>query len=173
MVELLASSHNSNLCTVYAFAASMKVHVLPQVEHVDKTIKRRGVRICTAATIGLFTISYQSGSHAMQYVYLIIAICAETVATTALKMSEAFTRLVPSIVVVIGYSVSFYLLSLCLKSMKVGVVYALWSGLGIVLITIIGIFYFKQRLDVAGILGMGLIVAGVIVLNVFSNVQAH
>ena len=82
----------------------------------------------------------------MHYLYLLVAICAETLATSALKMSESFTRLVPSLVVVVGYAASFYLLSLCLKTMKVGFVYAIWSGLGIVLISIIGIFMRKKRI---------------------------
>ncbi|MBN1589617.1 MAG: multidrug efflux SMR transporter [Pirellulales bacterium] len=109
----------------------------------------------------------------MHYLYLIIAICAETVATSALKMSEEFTRPLPSLVVVVGYSASFYLLSLCLKTMKVGFVYAVWSGLGIVLISIIGVFCFKQRVDAAGLIGIVLIVVGIVVLNAFSNIQAH
>ena len=109
----------------------------------------------------------------MHYLYLLVAICTETVATSALKMSESFTRLVPSLVVVVGYAASFYLLSLCLKTMKVGFVYAIWSGLGIVLISIIGICFFKQRIDLAGVIGMGLIVAGVVVLNAFSSIEAH
>jgi small multidrug resistance pump len=109
----------------------------------------------------------------MHYLYLIIAICTEVIATSALKKSEAFTKLVPSLIVIVGYSASFYLLSLTLKHMKVGIVYAVWSGLGIVLVTIVGVFYFKQRVDLAGFLGLGLIIAGVVVLNVFSNVQTH
>lgn len=109
----------------------------------------------------------------MPYVYLIIAVGVETIATTSLKMSESFTKLVPSLVTILGYAISFYLLSLCLKTMKVGFAYAMWSGLGIVLITIIGVIAFKQKIDLAGMLGMGLIIAGVVVLNVFSNVQAH
>jgi small multidrug resistance pump len=109
----------------------------------------------------------------MPYLYLLAAICAETIATSALKMSESFTRLVPSLVVVAGYSTSFYLLSICLKTMKLGYVYAIWCGLGIVLISLIGVFFFKQRIDLPGILGMALIVAGVVVLNVFSNVRTQ
>ncbi|MBN2217093.1 MAG: multidrug efflux SMR transporter [Pirellulales bacterium] len=109
----------------------------------------------------------------MPHLYLILAICAETIGTSALKTCHGFTRLVPSLVVVAGYSTSFYLLSLCLRTMKIGFVYAVWSGLGIVLISIIGVFYFKQRIDPAGLLGLGLIIAGVVVLNVFSDIQAH
>jgi len=109
----------------------------------------------------------------MQYLCLFIAICTETFATTALKSCESFTRLVPSLVVVAGYSVSFYLLSICLRTMKIGLIYAVWSGLGIVLVSIIGVFYFKQRLDLAGIIGIGLIVAGVVVLNAVSAVESH
>ena len=109
----------------------------------------------------------------MQFLLLFIAVCTETIATSALKTSESFTRLVPSLIVIAGYGISFFLLSICMRTMKVGTVYAIWSGLGIVLISIIGIVYFKQRLDLAGVIGMCLIVAGVVVLNAFSNIQAH
>lgn len=108
----------------------------------------------------------------MPYLYLLLAIIAEVTATSALKMSESFTRLTPSLVVVAGYSLSFYLLSHCLKTMKVGMVYALWSGLGILLISTIGVVLFKQRIDLPGVVGIILITAGVIVLNVFSSIQA-
>jgi len=111
--------------------------------------------------------------YTMPYLYLLIAICTETIATSALKTSESFTKLLPSLIVVAGYATSFYLLSLCLKTMKVGFVYAVWSGLGIVLISLAGILFFKQRIDLPGIIGMALIVAGVVVLNAFSNIQAH
>jgi multidrug transporter EmrE-like cation transporter len=101
------------------------------------------------------------------------AIVAEVVGTSALKASEGFTRLVPSVVVVLGYAVAFYCLSLVLKTLPVGVAYAVWSGLGIVLITLVAFFMYGQKIDLAGLLGMGLIVAGVVVLNVFSKASAH
>jgi small multidrug resistance pump len=107
------------------------------------------------------------------YVLLAVAIVAEVVATSALRASEGFTRLVPSTVVVIGYCISFYLLSLTLKSIPVGIVYAVWSGAGIVLITLVAALLFKQIPDLPAVIGMGLIVAGVVVLNVFSKVSAH
>jgi small multidrug resistance pump len=107
------------------------------------------------------------------YVLLAIAIVAEVVATSALRASEGFTRLVPSTVVVIGYCISFYLLSLTLKSIPVGIVYAVWSGAGIVLITLVAALLFKQIPDLPAVIGMSLIVAGVVVLNVFSKVSAH
>src|ERR1700712_2447268 len=87
--------------------------------------------------------------------------------------SDGFSRLVPSVIVVIGYGISFYLLSLTLKSLPVGIVYAVWSGAGIVLITLVAALLFKQVPDLPAVLGMGLIVAGVIVLNVFSKVSPH
>ncbi|WP_300651663.1 multidrug efflux SMR transporter [Hydrogenophaga sp.] len=102
-----------------------------------------------------------------------LAIVAEVIGTTALKASESFTRLVPSLVVVVGYGVAFYCLSLVLKSVPVGVAYAIWSGLGIVLITAVAWLLYGQRIDLAGLIGMGLIVAGVVVLNVFSKATAH
>src|ERR1700738_3186763 len=104
------------------------------------------------------------------YVLLAVAIVAEVVATSALRASEGFSRLVPSVIVVIGYGISFYLLSLTLKSLPVGIVYAVWSGAGIVLITLVAALLFKHIPDLPAVLGMGLIVAGVIVLNVFSKV---
>jgi small multidrug resistance pump len=107
------------------------------------------------------------------YVLLAVAIVAEVVATSALRASEGFTRLIPSTVVVIGYCISFYLLSLTLKSIPVGIVYAVWSGAGIVLITLVAALLFKQIPDLPAVIGMSLIVAGVVVLNVFSKVSAH
>jgi small multidrug resistance pump len=104
---------------------------------------------------------------------LAVAIVAEVVATSALRASDGFTRLVPSLVVVAGYGLSFYLLSLTLRTLPVGIVYAIWSGAGIVLITAVAAFLFKQVPDLPAVLGMGLIVAGVVVLNVFSKVSAH
>nr|WP_132451175.1 SMR family transporter [Paraburkholderia sp. BL8N3] len=107
------------------------------------------------------------------YVLLAIAIVAEVVATSALRASDGFTRLIPATVVVVGYGISFYLLSLTLRSIPVGIVYAVWSGAGIVLITLVAALLFKQIPDLPAVLGMGLIVAGVVVLNVFSKVSAH
>ena len=102
-----------------------------------------------------------------------LAIVAEVIGTTALKASESFTRLVPSLIVVVGYGVAFYCLSLVLKSVPVGIAYAVWSGLGIVLITAVAWLLYGQRIDLAGVIGMGLIIAGVVVLNVFSKASVH
>ncbi|WP_192631675.1 SMR family transporter [Lysobacter sp. OAE881] len=104
---------------------------------------------------------------------LLVAIVAEVVATTALKSSEGFTRLVPSVVVVIGYGVTFYFLSLTLKSVPVGIAYAVWSGLGVVLITAVAWALYGQKLDAWAILGMALIVSGVLVMNLLSKSSAH
>jgi len=109
----------------------------------------------------------------MQWLYLAIAIAAEVVGTSSLRASEGFTKLVPSLVVVAGYGLAFFFLSLTLKEIPVGVAYAIWSGAGVTLIAAIGWIFFGQRLDAAAILGMGLIVAGVVVLNVFSKSAAH
>ena len=109
----------------------------------------------------------------MTYFYLTIAIIAEVAATSALKASEEFTRLVPSLVVVIGYGVAFYFMTLVLRVIPVGITYAIWSGLGIVLVTVVGIFLYRQMPDVPALIGMGLIVAGVVVINVFSKTVAH
>jgi len=109
----------------------------------------------------------------MPYVYLAVAIVAEVIATSALKASEEFSKTIPSLIVVVGYGVAFYCLSLVLRSIPVGVAYAIWSGLGIVLIGLVGWVVFQQKLDLAAILGMGLIIAGVVVINVFSDTAGH
>lgn len=107
------------------------------------------------------------------YVYLGIAIVSEVIATTALKASDGFTRWWPSVVTVVGYAVAFYCLALTLRLIPTGVAYAIWSGVGIVLISIVGWVAFKQSLDWPAIVGMGLIVAGVVVINVFSATVRH
>ncbi|NND19832.1 MAG: multidrug efflux SMR transporter [Silicimonas sp.] len=109
----------------------------------------------------------------MHYFALFAAIIAETVGTSALQASQQFTRIGPSILVVISYSLAFYLLSIALKVMPVGVVYAIWSGLGIVLIALAGLVIFGQKLDLAAVLGLALIIAGVAVLQLFSTATPH
>ncbi|ATH76578.1 MULTISPECIES: DMT family transporter [Halomonadaceae] len=109
----------------------------------------------------------------MTFVYLVLAIVAEVVATSALKASEGFTRPVPSLLVVVGYGVAFYLLSLVLRTLPVGIAYAIWAGLGIVLVTLVGIVVFGEKPDVPAVLGITLIVAGVVTLQVFSNMNVH
>ena len=104
---------------------------------------------------------------------LLIAIVAEVIATSALKASDGFTKLLPSVITVLGYGVAFYCLSLTLKHIPVGVAYAVWSGLGVVLITAVSWVLFGQKLDAPALIGMGLIVAGVIVMNVFSKSVSH
>ena len=105
--------------------------------------------------------------------YLDVAIVSEVAATSALKASEGFTRLWPSLLVVAGYAAAFYFLSLTLKSIPVAVAYAVWSGVGIALIALIGWLFFKQALDAPTLLGLALIVAGVLVLNLFSKSSGH
>ncbi|WP_242109334.1 DMT family transporter [Luteimonas aquatica] len=107
------------------------------------------------------------------YLYLIAAIAAEVIATSALKASDGFSRPGPSVVVVVFYGLAFWCLSIVLKTVPVGVAYAIWSGLGIVLVTLIAWIVFKQSLDAAALAGIGLIVAGVAVLQVFSKSGAH
>jgi len=109
----------------------------------------------------------------MTYLCLALAIIAEVTATSALKASEEFTKLAPSIIVIVGYCISFYLLTLVLRVIPVGITYAIWSGLGIVLVTIAGVFLYKQTPDFPAIIGMGLIILGVIVINVFSKTTSH
>ena len=109
----------------------------------------------------------------MGYLYLSIAIIAEVIATSALKASEEFSQLVPSIIVVVGYGIAFYFLALVLRTIPVGISYAIWSGVGTVLIAIVAAIAFKQIPDTAAIIGMSLIVLGVVVINVFSNTAGH
>lgn len=109
----------------------------------------------------------------MLYLYLILAITLEVIGTSALKMTDGFTRLVPSVVTLASYGLSFYLLSLTLRVMPVGVVYALWSGTGIVLVALIGYAAFGQRLDLPAVVGLSLIIAGVLIVNLFSRTVGH
>jgi small multidrug resistance pump len=106
-------------------------------------------------------------------IFLIGAIICEVIATTALAASEQFSRLFPSIIVVVGYALAFYLLSHALKVMPVGVVYAVWSGLGVVFVAILGYLVFGQKLDLAAVAGIALIIAGVLVLNLLSSSSGH
>ncbi len=107
------------------------------------------------------------------YLALGIAIVAEVIATTALKASESSTRLLPSLLVVAGYATAFFFLTVTLKTIPIGIAYAIWSGLGIVLITVAGFLVYRQVIDLPGLLGMALIIAGVVVLNVFSKSAVH
>ena len=109
----------------------------------------------------------------IHYIYLLLAIIAETIATTALQASHQFSRMLPSAVAVIGFAVALYLLALTLEFMPVGIVYAIWSGFGIVLIAAIGLLVFGQKLDLAAVLGMSMILAGLLVIHLFSNTATH
>lgn len=105
----------------------------------------------------------------MKYVYLLIAILSEVAATTALKASDQFSRLWPSVIVVLGYASAFYFMSMTLKSIPVGVTYAIWSGIGIILISITGYVFYQQKLDTPAMIGMAFIIAGVLIINLFSK----
>lgn len=105
--------------------------------------------------------------------YLTMAIVAEVIATTMLKASEGFTRLWPSLLVVLGYGVAFWGLSMVVKSIPLGIVYAIWSGMGIVLVSVAAVFVYQQKLDWPAIVGMGLIIAGVLVINLLSKATVH
>ncbi|MDQ0467113.1 DMT family transporter [Labrys wisconsinensis] len=110
---------------------------------------------------------------ASTYLCLAVAIVAEVIATSALKASDGFTKLAPSLITVAGYAVAFWLLSFAIRAMPAGIVYAIWSGAGIVLISAVGWVWFKQSLDAPALFGLGLIVLGVIVVNVFSKSVSH
>ena len=107
------------------------------------------------------------------YIYLFFAILAETIGTSALQASQQFTRLRPSLLVVLAYAVSFYLLAMALRSIPVGIAYAVWSGLGIVFIAAIGFVVFGQKLDLPAVLGMAMILAGILVIHLFSKAAPH
>jgi len=107
------------------------------------------------------------------YGLLTIAIAFEVVGTSFLKQSNQFTNPVPTILTLLCYGAAFYFLSITLKTLPVGIAYAIWSGLGIVLISIVGFVVFGQKLDLAAVIGLGLIIAGVVVVNVFSNSVTH
>ncbi|ANF56223.1 DMT family transporter [Halotalea alkalilenta] len=109
----------------------------------------------------------------MTYLYLLIAVTLEVIATSALQASQQFTRPVPVALMVAGYAGAFYFLSLTLRVLPVGIAYALWSGIGIVLISLVGVFWFRQTLDAPAMIGLGLIIAGVAVVNLFSRTISH
>ena len=103
------------------------------------------------------------------WVYLFLAIMSEVIATASLKSTEGFTKPIPSIIVLVGYCAAFYFLSLTLDTISIGVAYAIWSGVGVATITVVSYFLYDQKIDLAAILGIGLIIAGVIVLRLFSE----
>nr|WP_299243581.1 multidrug efflux SMR transporter [uncultured Halomonas sp.] len=109
----------------------------------------------------------------MAYIYLFVAIVAEVLATSALKSSQEFTRFWPSVLVVGGYGLAFYMLTLVLRTVPVGIAYAFWAGLGIVLVTLIGVVVFKEKLDLAAVLGLAMIIGGVVVIQLFSSASSH
>ena len=113
------------------------------------------------------------GDRMKQWVFLSIAIVSEVVATSALKSSEGFTRLLPSLLVVAGYGAAFYFLSLTLRTIPVGIAYAVWSGVGMVLISVVAWLFLDQKLDAPAIAGIVLIAAGVVVMNVCSKTVVH
>lgn len=109
----------------------------------------------------------------VHYVYLFFAVLAETIGTTALQASQQFSRFWPSCLVVVSYGIAFYLLGLALRFMPVGVAYAIWSGLGIILIAAIGFVVFGQKLDLPALLGLTLIISGLLVIHLFSSAAGH
>lgn len=109
----------------------------------------------------------------MTWFYLSIAILCEVIATSSLKLSDGFTRLWPSLITVLGYGVAFYLLAVSMRTLPTGIIYAIWSGTGVVLIGLVGWLFMGQKLDLPAVLGMGLIIAGVVVINLFSGTVSH
>lgn len=109
----------------------------------------------------------------MHWFYLTVAILSEVIATSALKAAEGFTNPLPTAVVIVGFALAFYFLSLALRAIPLGVAYAVWSGVGVALVSIVGWIVYRQALDIGAIVGIGLIVAGVLVLNLFSRSSVH
>jgi small multidrug resistance pump len=109
----------------------------------------------------------------VHYFYLTLAILTETIGTSAIQASQQFTRLVPSLIVLVGYGASFYFMALTLKVMPIGIVYAIWSGVGIVLIAAIGYAVYDQKLDMPAVLGIVLIIIGIVVIQLFSATKTH
>lgn len=109
----------------------------------------------------------------MAYLYLAIAIIAEVAATSALKASAEFTKLIPSVIVVLGFLIALYFMTLVLRTIPVGITYAIWSGLGIVLIGVVSFFLYQEIPDTPAMIGMGLIILGVVVINLFSKTISH
>lgn len=109
----------------------------------------------------------------MLYLVLVFAIVFEVLGTSAMQAAQHFTRVVPTVTMVVCYAIAFFCLSYTLKSIPVGIAYAIWSGLGIVLISLVGYFVFGQKLDLAAVVGLGLIIAGVLVLNLLSKTSVH
>jgi small multidrug resistance pump len=109
----------------------------------------------------------------MAYLYLALAILAEVAATSALKASKEFTKLGPSMVVLVGYGAAFYFMTLVLRTIPIGITYAVWSGIGIVLIALVGAIFYKQIPDPPAVIGMGLIISGVVVIHLFSKTVGH
>ncbi len=109
----------------------------------------------------------------MTYLYLALAILAEVTATSALKASDEFTQIIPTMIVIVGYGAAFYFMTLVLRVLPIGITYAIWSGLGIVLVTVVGFLFYKQALNIPTIIGIGLIISGVVVINIFSTAINH
>jgi small multidrug resistance pump len=109
----------------------------------------------------------------MNHLFLFVAVVFEVIATSMLKATDGFTRLWPSLITIVGYALAFYFLSLTVRTIPVGIVYALWCGIGIVLVTLVGWVVLKQPLDAAALAGMGLILAGVVTINLFSKTVIH
>lgn len=105
----------------------------------------------------------------MKWFYLLIAILTEVIATSALKESENFSKIIPSIIVIIGYSLAFFFMSLTMREMSLGITYAIWSGMGIFLIALIGYLRYDQVLDTPGLIGISLIITGIVILRIFSK----
>jgi len=109
----------------------------------------------------------------MSYLYLAFAIIAEVIATSSLRATEEFTKPIPTLIMVAGYGLAFYFMTLALRTLPLGFTYAVWSGLGIVLISIIGIIFYDERLDLAATLGMTMIIIGVLIIHLFSKTVKH
>ena len=168
--------------TIEEFAADGYRHVvlLPSTPHdeveADQLVSPHLAGPDHRAAIGATALCRRrskSVTRALPYLYLALAIAFEVVGTSALKASETLTRLVPSLVTLIAYTASFVFLALSLRTIPIGIAYAVWAGLGIVLIALVGWFWFRQTLDVLALIGLAMIVGGVVLVNAFSQSLPH
>jgi len=153
----------------HSLASYNSLKIVHFLEHLSVRISGIGTGIFSGELSAFSIKRKQLGGNIMVYLYLFLAILAEVAATTSLKLSEQFTKSVPSAIVVVGYGVAFYLLSIVLKTMQVGIAYAIWTSIGIVLVTLLGLILFKQRPDAPAVVGILLIIAGVLSITLFSK----
>jgi small multidrug resistance pump len=169
-VQRLGKRSSNRICISASGALTRRSTVVwVHIQGVRRTLRYRLGRRC----LGSISILFYRDKKMPAYLYLGTAILCEVIATSAMRASDGFTRLGPSVIVAFGYGLAFYLLSLTLRTVPLGIAYAVWSGLGIVLVSLVAYVVYDQSLDFAALAGMALILAGVVVMNVFSKATVH